>query len=424
VSPRELLLALYAEALEAVRAGPAVQRALDSLPLPEQPIVLLAGGKAACAMATAAVDALGERIVRGAAHTREGHGFDVPGIEVREAGHPLPDARSVAAGSAALELAAGLERDEVLLVLLSGGASAIWCAPVAGLTLEDKRMATELLLRGGATIEELNTVRRQLSRIKGGGLARAAGPQRVWTLAVSDVPGDAAPAIGSGPTVDDPTAPGDALAALERHALLDAVPVAVREHLERAQTAPAPEALDLPRGRFKIVASLEHALAAVEAAARARGLALDRVREGLYGDVAEVAKRLERALRSAPARAVDLLLAGGESTVQVRGPGRGGRCQELAVRLALGCGDLTGWAALCAGTDGADGPTDAAGALVDADSAARAREAGLDLAACLERSDSHPALEALGALIRTGPTDTNVTDLALLWTGRRELSPR
>jgi hydroxypyruvate reductase len=121
---------------------------------------------------------------------------------------------------------------------------------------------------------------------------------------------------------------------------------------------------------------------------------------------------------------VDLLLAGGESTVQVRGPGRGGRCQELAVRLALGCGDLTGWAALCAGTDGADGPTDAAGALVDADSAARAREAGLDLAACLERSDSHPALEALGALIRTGPTDTNVTDLALLWTGRRELSPR
>ncbi len=412
-APPGLLGELYAAALDAVRGGPAVRRALERAPRDERPVVLLACGKAACAMAGAAVEVLGERLTGGAVHTREGHARTVPRLEVREAGHPLPDARSLACAEQALAIAASLHGDQRLLVLLSGGASAIWCAPAEGLDLDLKRATTDALLRGGASIAEINCVRRRLSRIKGGRLAAAAAGRTVTTLAISDVRGDAPADIGSGPTVADPTSRDDALAVLDRPAIAPGIPAEARRCVETEAAVPAAAG----PGHVEIVACLDDALAAAEAAARARGLRARRVPGGLYGDVREVAARLVAALEAARAAGDTVLLCGGEPTVEVRGPGRGGRCQELAARLALALENTPGWSALCAGTDGADGPTDAAGALVDAGSVARARAAGRDPSADLARSDSHALLAASGDLVRTGPTDTNVTDLVLIRVG-------
>jgi glycerate-2-kinase len=414
VSGRELLLAHYRAALEAVHSGRAVERALPGEIGDARAVRVLAVGKAACAMAQASARVLAGRLRGGLVHTCEGHARPVPGFEVREAGHPLPDARSLAAADAALGLASALAPDETLLVLVSGGASALWCAPAAGLDLADKRAATDALLRSGAAIGELNAVRKHLSRIKGGWLARAAGEARVLTLAVSDVRGDRPDTIGSGPTWPDESTYADALGVLERHALLERVPAAVRAHLElgtRGRVPETPGSDELSAGRFRVVAALGDALAAAAADARVRGTEVLELGACLYGRVDLLASELAARVRAA--RDV-LLVAGGEPDVAVRGPGRGGRCQELALRLALELEGEPGWLALCAGSDGADGPTDAAGALVDPGSLARARTQGLDERDCLARSDSHALLSASGDLLRTGPTDTNVADLVLI----------
>jgi glycerate 2-kinase len=304
-------------------------------------------------------------------------------------------------------------------VLLSGGASALWCAPAPGLSLEDKRRTTELLLRTDAEIHELNTVRRHLSALKGGGLARAARGRPIHSFAVSDVRGNALEDLGSGPVSSDPTRFADALEALRVHALLDEVPGAVRARLERGSAGEFPETLKpgdpvLALTSTRVIASLDDALRAAERAAQTSGLRARVLREALYGEVDSVARALAAAVKSARADGVELLIAGGEPTVVVRGSGRGGRAQELALRLALALHAEPDFTALCSGSDGSDGATPAAGAFADATSLARAAALDLDVRAHLARSDSHPLLAALGDLYVTGPTETNVADIAFV----------
>ncbi|MGH2898674.1 MAG: DUF4147 domain-containing protein, partial [Solirubrobacteraceae bacterium] len=232
MSDRALLSALHRAALDEVHAGRALARALVADDPGPGPFVVLAAGKAACAMAEAASSSLGTRIARGAVTTKDGHGHAIAGLAVREASHPLPDARSTAAGAEALALAAGLG-DETLLVLLSGGASALWCAPAPGISLGEKRATNELLIRASVANGDLNAVRKHLSVLKGGGLLRAAGGRRVRVYAVSDVPGDSLADIGSGPASADPTRFSDALQVVRAHALESSLPSSVRARLER-----------------------------------------------------------------------------------------------------------------------------------------------------------------------------------------------
>jgi glycerate-2-kinase len=419
VSHRALLADLHRAALDEVHAGRALARELAARDPGAGPFVLLASGKAACAMAEAARAVLGARIARGAVTTKDGHARALPGLDVREASHPLPDARSERAGREALALAGSLAAHEELLVLISGGASALWCVPAAGLAFADKRDANERLLRASIAIRELNAVRKHLSALKGGGLLRAAAGRRVRVYAVSDVPGDALADIGSGPASPDPTRFGDALAALRASGLEHALSPAVCERLERGAAGELEETVkpDDPlaaRCTGRVVASLDAALGAIVRAAESRGLRVRSLGRALDADVVPLANALAAQVRRARADGIELLVAGGEPTVTVRGDGRGGRAQELAVRLALALADLLGWTALCAGTDGSDGPTDAAGAFADPTLAARARSRGSDPALALARSDVHPLLAASGDLFRTGPTETNVSDLLLV----------
>lgn len=412
---REQLRELHRAALDAAHAGRALERALAASDLGPGPFVLLAAGKAACAMAEAAERALGARIARGAVTTKHGHARPVARCAVREAGHPLPDAASESAGREALALAETLGPREELLVLLSGGASALWCAPAPGLTLEDKRRVTELLLARDVDIHALNTVRRHLSALKGGGLARAARGRPLHGFAVSDVRGDRLEDLASGPVSADPSHSADALAVLRGQGLLDEAPRALRAHLERgASETVKPGDPVLARVSLRVVASLGMALDAAARRAESLGLRPRVLREALYGEVDAVARGLASAVRTAKQDGVGAVIAGGEPTVRVLGPGRGGRAQELALRLALALDGVSDWRALCVGTDGSDGATDAAGAHSDATSLARAAALGLDVRAHLARSDSHPLLHALGDLHVTGPTGTNVADLALV----------
>jgi len=406
LSARDALRDFHRAALDAVHAGRALERALAARDPGPGPFVLLAAGKAACAMAEAALRRLGPRIARGRVTTKDGHARALSGLVVREAAHPLPDARSESAGREALALAGSLAGAEELLVLISGGASALWCVPAEGLSLADKRAASEALLRSPADIHELNTVRRHLSALKGGGLARAAHGRRIHAYAVSDVRGDAPHEIGSGPVSADPSSARQALAVLDRHSVR--VPDAVRRRL-LTQGGPAGGA-ELSSVSFEVVASLDAALEAARRAAEAHGLRVCVLREGLYGEVEAVARGLAAQAR---AHAGALVIAGGEPTVRVRGAGQGGRAQELALRLAL---ELTGseFVALCAGSDGSDGATPAAGGFSDSSTLRRAAALGRPVAAALAQSDSHGLLKALGDLCVTGPTDTNVTDLAFV----------
>jgi hydroxypyruvate reductase len=350
----------------------------------------------------------------GIAVARHGYGRPTRVVDMVEAGHPIPDAAGLAAAERALEYADAADTDDLVLVLMSGGASANWIAPAAGITFADKQAVTRALLRSGAHIGEINPVRKHLSRIKGGRLARHAFPAKVATIAISDVPGDDAAVIGSGPTVPDPSTLAEARAIVAKYRL--AVPEAVTRALaDPANESPKPGDKAFDGATFTLAARPADALAAAEAAARAAGYEVislgDRV-EGEARDVAAAHAQRARALREQGKRAV--IMSGGELTVTLRGQGRGGPNQEYALALAIGLAGITGVAGIPGDTDGTDGgtgnSTDPAGAYVDGGTVIRAEKIGLDPAAFLADNDSTEFFTRLGDLLQPGPTYTNVND--------------
>ena len=436
---RAELEALLRAALAAVAGGRRVREALRAeggtlsiagRPVPrEARLVVAAAGKAAAEMAAAFEEVAGPRIARGWLVTRPGHAdaavaagrLPAERWTVREAGHPVPDARSEAAARELLALAAATGPGDVLVLLLSGGASALLACPQPGLGLADLAGATRALLACGAAIDEVNAVRKHLVEVAGGRLARAAGAGRIEVLALSDVPGDRLDVIGSGPCVPDPTSFADALAVLERHRVGAAFPPAARAHLEAGARGERPESPKpgdpaFARVHATVLAGNRDALAAAADAARRRGLSVVTLPGALRGEARTMGRRLAALAQAVRSSRRTLLLAGGETTVtlsDVAAPGRGGRSQELALAAALalrGDGRVT---LLAAGTDGSDGPTDAAGACVDGRTVERGARAGVDAAAALARHDSHSFFAAEGGLLRTGPTGTNVMDLVL-----------
>lgn len=377
----------------------------------------LAVGKAAAALAAACEARLGDSLDFGLAVTKDGHGLPLERFELREAGHPLPDARSPEAARALLERAG--RPVDLLLVLISGGASALCTCPLPGLALEPVVATTRALLDGGASIDQLNTVRKHMLEWTGGRLARAAVAPRVRGLVVSDVPGDRLDVIASGPLAPDPTTYRDALDAAASSCGTDALALEVRAYLEAGLRGERPESAKPGEACFaavrqRVLAGNGTALAAAAAEARREGFEVEIVDRELSGEAREAGARLARRALGAARPAPRLWLAGGETTVRVRGDGKGGRCQELALAAALEWDGHSGVSLLAAGTDGTDGPTDAAGAFVDAGSVARGRLHGVDAADALSRNDSYTFFAAEGGLLRTGPTRTNVMDLVLL----------
>lgn len=426
---RAELETIFRAALAAVDAGAAVRGALErrgrSLFVAERRIepgarlVLLAAGKAAGAMCEAFEACAGDALARGLAVTKQGHAVPLSRVRLRETAHPVPDARCEEAAREALALVESVESDDVLVVLLSGGASSLLACPAPGLSLEDLAATTRLLLEAGADIEQTNAVRKHLSAVAGGRLALRCRARRIEVLALSDVPGDRLDVIGSGPFAADPTRFADALAALRARGVLERVPPAARAHLaagargEHPET-PKPGDVRLARVRTTLLATNRTALEAARAAARSRGLTTRLVSPPLAGEARDEAHRLVGLSRRARSAAPLLLLAGGETVVTLRGGGRGGRSQELALAAALELDGGRPTALLAAGTDGSDGPTDAAGAYADEGTVERGRRAGADARKALAANDSYAFFAAEGGHLFTGPTGTNVMDLALL----------
>jgi glycerate 2-kinase len=395
---------------------------------PGRRLVVAAAGKAAGTMAQAAEEVLGERISEALAVDITSRST-LQRTQVRVARHPLPDRRGLEAATAVESLAHGLDKDDLLLVLISGGASALLPAPVPGITLEDKAVVTSLLMRAGATIGELNTVRKHLSRLKGGGLARAAAPARVVSLVLSDVVGDDVSTIASGPTVPDPTTYAEALEVLDRLGVASGVPPAVRRHLmagARGKVAETPKPGDplFRRVVTRVIGSNRWTVEAAAQEARRQGLQPLVLTSYLEGEAREASRALVAILRECvetgtPAGTPVCLVAGGETTVTVRGDGSGGRNQELVLAAAEPLSRFPAHAVVASlATDGIDGASHAAGGMVDQETIRRARQQGLrPPAAYLAKSDSSTFLGALGDLIVTGPTGTNVVDLTVLLAG-------
>ncbi len=379
-------------------------------------LVIVGAGKAAAAMA-AAVEAHWrgdlERI-SGIVVTRYGHGLPTRCIEVVEASHPAPDAAGQRAAARPLQAVPGLPADDLVLVLLSGGVSALLAAPMAGITLDENRAFTKALLACGANIGEINCVRKHLSAIKGGRLALAAAPARVLTLAISDVPGDDLSTIASGPTVPDPTTCADALEIVDRYGI--ELPAAARAALQdgRAET-PKPGNPGFARCESHIIATAQASLAAAAELARRRGIVPLVLGDAIEGEAREAARvlggiALSCATHGVPLAAPCVLLSGGETTVTVRAAGRGGRNAEFLLGLALALGGHPHISAIACDTDGIDGSEDNAGAMVLPDTPARAAAAEIDLRARLAQNDAFSVFSALGDLVVTGPTRTNVND--------------
>lgn len=428
---RRDLTRIYAAAISAAAPAPLVARALDGAlagaeRTPEivaqaSRIFLLAVGKAALGMADEIAARLGDRLEEALAIVPKGsassHGAPPLRVRTLAAAHPVPDDSSQRAAAAAVRLAGRAGPHDLLILALSGGASALMALPAPPVTLADKIAINTALLRSGATIRELNVVRRHLSAIKGGGLLRAAGGARVLGLVLSDVAHNDLATIGSGPAAADSSTFAEATGVLKRRGLWGRAPEAVRERLERGAAGEIAETLKtgdplLERVDNFVIGDNRTALAAAEEAAAAAGYAVDRWRE-LGGEADDLGRALGAHLAEL-AGARTCVVAGGEPVVAVRGAGRGGRSQQMALALALELERLAlgrNLMALCAGTDGIDGPTDAAGAFVSPPTAGRAREAGFDPVAALRRNDAYPLFAALGDLLITGPTGTNVSDI-------------
>jgi glycerate 2-kinase len=428
--------AIFRAGLEAVDAAAAVGRQLQR----RGTALLLGGeayhlgafhrirvvgmGKASAAMAVPLEEALGDRIRDGVIVVKDGHARPLRGIRVREAGHPIPDERGVRATEEIMRLLEGGKPGDLLFCLISGGGSALSPAPAAGITLEEKQEMTRLLLASGATIHELNTVRKHLSRLKGGRLASLAHPARVISLILSDVVGDDLDTIASGPTVPDRGTFGDCLGILERSGIRAAAPRGILTLLESGAGGGIPETPKPGDPVFDSVTNLivgSNRMAVEAAAGKARDLGYDTLlpmgyEEGEARDVALAHVALARKVRedSVPVSRPACIITGGETTVTVRGKGKGGRNQELALAAALEMEGMRDVVVLSAGTDGTDGPTEAAGAMADGRSVERGREAGMDAGEYLAANDSYNFFRPLGDLLVTGPTLTNVMDLRIV----------
>lgn len=405
---RELLMELLHAALSEADPSRLVPPALPPVP-PEGRTVVVGAGKASAAMARAAEEAWGGDL-SGLVLTRYGHAVPCRRIEIVEAAHPIPDAVGVAASARVLSLASGLGEDDLLLVLVSGGGSALLSAPAPGIRLEEKRAVSSALLQAGASIHEINTVRKHMSSIKGGRLAIAAAPAAVHALAISDVPGDDPATIASGPTVPDPTTLQDALAVIDRYRI--ELPSSVKVHLaKRGSESPKPDDARFARARFINLASARDSLRAAALHAKRRGFRTEVLGDSIEGPARDVALRMaDTARRARLGNSRRILLSGGECTVEVRGTGQGGPNAEFALAFAVAMEDAPGVCAICADTDGIDGTGDHAGAVVLPDTLARAKAMGLDPRGSLANNDAAGFFGALGDLVRTGPTRTNVSD--------------
>ena len=404
---REILRRLFDTAVEAANPVKAVVRNL-----PQKPggrTVVIAVGKAAIPMAKAVEDNW-DGPLEGLVIAPHGYSHDLKRLRLVHGSHPVPDKTSLAAAEQALALASTLGPDDLLIALISGGASALMSKPVPGISIEEKFGLVKAVLKCGANIGELNCVRKQVSAVKGGRLARAAGMAAIWTLALSDVPGDDPAIIGSGPTVPDPTLKKDALAILRRYGV--PVPSAVMHWLESADDD---RAILSPQVETRVIVSPHESFRLVRAKAEALGLNVLYLGDRIEGEAREVAKvhaaiALEIADRDAPVNKPCLLLSGGETGVTVKGMGRGGRNVEFLLALAIALGGTKRITALAADTDGIDGMEQIAGAVIDPSSLDRARALKLDPMAFLENNDAHSLFERLGDQVITGPTHTNVND--------------
>lgn len=438
MQPREMIPTLIQAALDAADPVTAVTRMLR---YDDDPGILTVGnhsynlksiehvyvvgaGKAGATMAQATEAVLGERITAGLVITKYAHAKPTTQIEMRKAAHPVPDYAGVTATQELLALLDDAGSNDLVLTLISGGGSALLAAPAEGLTLADLQETTDLLLGSGATINELNAVRKHLSAVKGGRLAQRAAPAPVVSLILSDVVGSPLDVIASGPTAPDSTTFRDGVAVLERYELMTRVPAAVRTHLQQGvdgDVAETPDAQDsvFEEVRNIIVASnVQAAEAAVQAAEDAgyNTLLLTTFLEGEAREVGIVLAGIARELATygRPLSLPACVVLGGETTVTIHGDGKGGRNQEIALSAALHLEGVSNAVIATLATDGGDGPTDAAGAIVDGQTAPKAREQGVDLIQALEQNDSYTALDALNLLYRTGPTGTNVNDLAFV----------
>ena len=402
--PRIVLRRLLDAALASARPARCVPPHLPELPTGRT--VIVGAGKAAATMAQA-VEEHWEGPLEGLVVTRYGHRVPTRAIEVVEAAHPVPDAGGREAAARILAMAEGLEADDLALCLVSGGGSALLTLPAPGIALADKQAVTGALLRSGAAIGEINAVRKHLSAIKGGRLGAACHPARLVSLLISDVPGDDPAVIGSGPTVPDPTTFADALGVLRKYGIDE--PAAVVRHLESgAEETPKAGDPRLASAETRIVATPAIALDAAAEVARAAGYAPVILGDALEGEARDLAR--EHAALACTAAPGTVLLSGGEATVTVTGEGRGGPNAEYALALALALDGAPGIFATACDTDGIDGTEDNAGALVAPDTLARGRAAGEDAAGRLVANDAYGFFAALGDLVMTGPTLTNVND--------------
>jgi len=433
---RHDLHAIFQAALQAVDPGEAirthVRREGDRLHVAErtydlnqyEAVHVIGVGKAGAAMAMAVEALLGDRLRGGHVIVKYGHGGPVKHVIVHEAGHPIPDEAGVRATRSLIDFVTGRGRRDLLICLISGGGSALSPAPVEGIALAEKQEVTRLLLACGATIHEINALRKHISRIKGGQLARLASPATLITLVLSDVVGDALDVIASGPTVPDTSSFADCLDILQKYQLLDEVPAAIRRHLEDGVSGAIPETPKpgdavFARTQTVIIGRNLQALEAAGRQATALGyqpLILSSAIEGETREVAKVHAGIAKEVLASghPIAAPACILSGGETTVTLRGRGKGGRSQEFALALALDIHKTPGIAALSGGTDGTDGPTDAAGAVADWTTCARAERLGLQPRLALENNDAYPFFERLGDLLITGPTQTNVMDVRVM----------
>lgn len=434
LSPRQCLTEIFQAAIDAVAPGPALLRHLSvegntiiaggrSFAIPENGIYVNGGGKGAAPMAIALENLLGDKIKEGEIVVKYGHDLDLDKIHVHQAAHPVPDAAGLEAAQLVLETARKCDRDDLLICLLTGGASALLPAPVKGVSLEDLQKLTSLLLASGATIEEINIIRKHLSILSGGRLAESANGAGVIALIVSDVLGDDPASIASGPASPDPSTFSDCVRIIEKYSLQEKIPPQILEYLQDGEEGKQPETPKPDNPIFKkveniVIASNRQAIEAAAAKSAKLGFDTSIMEKPMQGEAALCAQNLLKQAHEIQAslkphsRPV-CLLTGGETTVSLSGNGKGGRNQEMALAASILLEGMDGFYCLFAGTDGTDGPTDAAGGFADNESVNKM--GGLQAAqAFLANHDSYEALKKAGDHLITGPTRTNVMDIAII----------